>query len=342
MMNSKPDISDGPHIVALTGATGYVGGRLAPRLLEAGYHVRCLVRSPDKLTARNWSRDRHIDILEADLTDLARLTEQLRGCDAAYYLVHSMHVVGERYADHDRQLAAVFAEAAERAGVRRIIYLGGLGEMGDDLSEHLSSRREVEQVLARRSVPVTVFRAAMIIGSGSASFEILRYLVERLPVMITPKWVSTESQPIAIRDVLHYLVKCLDAPETIGQTLDIGGPDIMSYRQIMEVMSQELGLRRRLILPVPVLTPRLSSGWIHLITPVGLSAGPPARGGAAQSDGLPRRSRPAAHAATIARSTRGHRRGARQHRHRAHRNHVDRRGRDARRSGLGRRRRVHR
>jgi hypothetical protein len=150
----------------------------------------------------------------------------------------------------------------------RIIYLGGLGEMGAGLSDHLASRREVERALASGSVPVTVLRAAMIIGSGSTSFEILRYLVERLPIMITPKWVSTEAQPIAVRDALHYLIACLDTPETIGRTIDIGGPDIMPYREIMQIMADALGLRRRVILPVPVLTPHLSSLWIHLVTPV--------------------------------------------------------------------------
>jgi uncharacterized protein YbjT (DUF2867 family) len=192
----------------------------------------------------------------------------MQGCSAAYYLIHSMQAAGREYAQRDIQLAEAFAEAAKRAGVDRIIYLGGLGEMGDHLSEHLSSRRNVEGALGSRGVPVTVLRAAMIIGSGSASFEILRYLVERLPVMVTPKWVSTQNQPIAIRNVLHYLVECLSTPQTIGQTLDIGGPDVMTYRQLMQVMAQALGLPRRWIIPVPVLTPRLSSMWIHLVTPV--------------------------------------------------------------------------
>jgi hypothetical protein len=165
-------------------------------------------------------------------------------------------------------LARLFARCAESAGLERIIYLGGLGETGDGLSRHLSSRREVEAALASGSVPVTVFRAAMIIGSGSASFEILRYLVERLPVMVTPKWVSTECQPIAIQDALHYLIACLGVPETIGKTLDIGGADVMRYREVLQVTARSIGLRKRFILPVPVLTPKLSSLWIHLITPI--------------------------------------------------------------------------
>lgn len=165
-------------------------------------------------------------------------------------------------------LAERFAQAAQQACVERIIYLGGLGELGENLSEHLASRREVERALASTGVPVTTLRAAMIIGSGSASFEILRYLVERLPIMVTPKWVSTESQPIAVRNVLHYLVACLQTPETIGEALDIGGPDVLTYKALMHIMAEEAGLRRRVILPVPVLTPRLSSAWIHLVTPL--------------------------------------------------------------------------
>jgi uncharacterized protein YbjT (DUF2867 family) len=260
--------SEEQKTVFLTGATGYVGGRLAPRLLEAGYRVRCLVRSERKLKARPWASDPRVEVIEGNILDIDRVAEGLRGCLAAYYLVHSMLVAGDDYAEHDRKLAAAFAEAADRAGVPRIVYLGGLGEIGDDLSQHLASRREVEAVLENAPVPVTVFRAAMIIGSGSASFEILRYLVERLPVMVTPRWVSTECQPISIRNVVNYMVSCLDVPETVGQTLDIGGPDVLTYRRLMEIMAEELGLRHRFVVPVPVLTPRLSSLWIHLVTPV--------------------------------------------------------------------------
>ena len=254
--------------VLVTGATGYVGGRLVPRLLEAGYRVRCVARSRPKLVARRWASDPRVEIVEADLADAHATTAALRGCQAAYYLVHSMVATGASYADADRRLAETFATATARAGVGRIIYLGGLGEQGQGLSEHLSSRREVERVLAAGPVPVTVLRAAMIIGAGSASFEILRYLVERLPIMITPRWVMTPSQPIAIGNVLAYLVACLAVPATVGRTLDIGGPDVVTYVELMRVMSEERGLRRRLVLPVPVLTPRLSSLWIHLVTPV--------------------------------------------------------------------------
>jgi uncharacterized protein YbjT (DUF2867 family) len=254
--------------ILVTGATGYVGGRLVSRLLEAGHRVRCLARAAGKLAARSWASDPRVEIAEADLRDEARIAAAMSGCGAAYYLVHSMVSTGALYAEEDRRMALGFARAAERAGLGRIIYLGGLGEAGPDLSEHLRSRREVERALASGRVPVTVLRAAMIIGSGSASFEILRYLVERLPVMLTPRWLRTESQPIAVDNVLGYLVGCLSTPETVGRTLDIGGPDILSYRDLMRITAQELGLRRRLVVPVPVLTPRLSSLWIHLVTPL--------------------------------------------------------------------------
>jgi uncharacterized protein YbjT (DUF2867 family) len=254
--------------VAIAGATGYIGGRLAPRLLDSGYSLRCLVRSSRKLEERKWVHDLRVEVLETDLSDAESVAHNLEGCDAAFYLVHSMTSAGATYADKDRQLASTFAVAARNAGVERIVYLGGLGETGPDLSEHLSSRREVEKALASAGVPVTVLRAAMIVGSGSASFEIMRYLVERLPIMITPKWVSTPCQPIAVRNVIRYLVGTLSRPEMAGGVFDIGGPDVLCYRDIMRVMAEELGLRPRWIIPVPVLSPRLSSYWIHLITPL--------------------------------------------------------------------------
>lgn len=254
--------------IAVTGATGYIGGRLVPRLLEAGYRVRCLVRSPMKLRDRAWASHPQLEIFTADLANEASTRASLEGCPAAYYLVHSMISAGKGYAAHDLQLARAFAAAARKAGVARILYLGGLGETGAGLSEHLSSRREVEAALEESGVPVTVFRAAMIIGSGSASFEILRYLVERLPVMVTPRWVSTPCQPIAVRNVIHYLAAALACPQTTGETFDIGGPEVLTYREILDIMGEELGVGRRLILPVPVLTPRLSSYWIHLVTPL--------------------------------------------------------------------------
>ncbi len=255
-------------LVFVTGATGYIGGRLVPRLLEAGCGVRCLARSAEKLASRPWSGSDGVEIIEGDAGDPAVLRGGMSGCEAAFFLVHSMVAAGADYASRDREMARSFGRAAADAGVARIIYLGGLGETGADLSRHLSSRREVEGALAAGGVPVTVLRAAMIIGSGSASFEILRYLVERLPVMVTPRWVQTPCQPIAVRDVLGYLVACLASPATAGRTLDIGGPDVCTYRELMVTLAEVEGLPRRLIVPVPVLTPRLSSLWIHLVTPL--------------------------------------------------------------------------
>lgn len=255
-------------VVAVAGATGYIGGRLVPALLDSGYTVCCLARSPDKLRDRSWSRNPALDIRKVDLADLSATTLVLEGCTAAFYLVHSMMSAGARYSDQDRVLAETFAQAAKNAGVSRIVYMGGLGETGSGLSEHLASRREVEHALGSAGVPVTVLRAAMIIGSGSASFEILRYLVERLPVMVTPKWVRTPCEPIAVQNVIPYLVAVLRVPETIGGVFDIGGSEVLCYRDIMRIVAEELRLPPRWIIPVPVLTPRISSWWIHLITPL--------------------------------------------------------------------------
>jgi uncharacterized protein YbjT (DUF2867 family) len=257
-----------PELVLVTGATGYIGGRLVPALLESGYRVRCLARSPRKLQGRPWSEHPRVEIVRGDVGDARSLLRAMEGCAFAYYLVHSMIAVGASYREHDRELARTFGRCAEQAGIRRIVYLGGLGETGEHLSEHLTSRRETEEALAESKVPVTVLRAAMIVGSGSASFEILRYLVERLPVMVTPRWVGTECQPIAVRNVLHYLVTCLETDETTGKVLDIGGPEVLTYRELMSVMARVRGLRTRIVIPVPVLTPRLSSLWIHLVTPI--------------------------------------------------------------------------
>lgn len=265
----------GGSTILVTGATGYIGGRLAPRLVERGYRVRCLVRSEAKLRARPWANHERVEIVAGDASDEETVGGAMIGCAAAYYLVHSMDTAGPEYRERDRRIAEAFGRAGADSGVSRIIYLGGLGETGEGLSEHLASRREVEEALGRGGVPVTVLRAAMIIGSGSASFEILRYLVERLPIMVTPRWVSTESQPIAIRDVLFYLISALETPETIGRKIDIGGPEVWSYARVMREMALALGVPRRVVIPVPVLTPRLSSLWIHLVTPLRASIARP-------------------------------------------------------------------
>jgi len=254
--------------ILVTGSTGYVGGRLAPLLLQHGYRVRAAARSPDKLRGRPWSSHPDVELVTLDAMDRESCVEALRGCRVAYYLIHSMSPQHKDFAEADRTAAANMVFAAEQAGLQRIIYLGGLGDTEDQLSEHLRSRAEVASILRSGKVPVTVLRAAMIIGSGSASFESLRYLVDRLPMMITPRWVRTLSQPIAITDVLYYLVGCLEHDELAGEVLDIGGPDVATYRQLMEMYAEEAGLPKRLIIPVPVFTPKLSSYWIHLVTPV--------------------------------------------------------------------------
>ena len=207
--------------VLVCGATGYVGGRLVPKLLERGLSVRCLVRSPEKLRAFPWCNAPRLEVIEGNLDDVQKVQAAAEGVDVAYYLVHAMISAGQDYAQRDRELAGKFVDGLKESGCQRIIYLGGLGELGPDLSKHLHSRREVAEILQTSHCSTTVFRAAMIIGSGSASFEILRYLVERLPIMITPKWVKMETQPIAIRDVLRYLVECLDLPQTAGRTISV-------------------------------------------------------------------------------------------------------------------------
>ncbi|MGE5842048.1 MAG: SDR family oxidoreductase [Deltaproteobacteria bacterium] len=261
--------------VLVTGSTGYVGGRLVPQLLSSGHRVRVLGRSLDKLRSRPWAGHSLLEMAQADALDLDSMKAAAKGCWAAFYLVHSMTTRHKDFAKADRKAAVNMAKAASDAGMKKIIYLGGLGEETDSLSEHLKSRTEVAKILQSGSVPTTFLRAAMILGSGSASFEILRYLAERLPVMITPKWVMNPVQPIAIRNVLNYLQGCLENDETTGGTFDIGGPDVLTYQRLLEIYAEEAGLPKRWIIPVPVLTPRLSSLWIHLITPVPASIARP-------------------------------------------------------------------
>ncbi|NJQ01676.1 SDR family oxidoreductase [Streptomyces zingiberis] len=252
----------------VTGASGYVGGRLVPALLEAGHSVRCLARTPAKLRDHPWAG--RAEVVRGDVTDAASVRSAMRGMDVAYYLVHSLGG-GPDFEERDRRAATVFAGEARRAGLSRIVYLGGLTPAGvpeQDLSPHLRSRAEVGRILLECEVPAAVLRAAVVIGSGSASFEMLRHLTERLPAMVTPRWVRTPIQPIAVRDVLRYLVGCARLPAEVNRAFDVCGPDVLTYREMMRQYARVAGLPRRLVLPVPVLSPRLSSLWIGLVTPV--------------------------------------------------------------------------
>ena len=251
-------------LILVTGATGYVGGRLVPRLLGAGRRVRVLVRDPRRLEGRDWAE--HVDVVAGDVLRPETLAASLEGVDVAYYLVHSM-AKGEGFHERDLVAARAFASAALAAGVSRLIYLGGLGDPAADLSRHLRSRQETGEALREAGVPVTEFRAAVVVGSGSISFEMIRYLTERVPVMVCPQWVYTRVQPIAVDDLLRYLVSALDVPESAGRVVEVGGTDVLTYGEMMLGYARARGLRRRLQ-PVPVLTPKLSSYWVHLVTPI--------------------------------------------------------------------------
>lgn len=257
------------NLILVTGATGYVGGRLVPRLLEAGCRVRVLARDPGRLQGRPWFDQ--VQVVKGDVLRPETLLPAMAGVDAAYYMIHSMQRADNNGADefHARDLRAAraFGQIAAATQVKRIIYLGGLGDPEADLSRHLRSRQETGEALRESGVPVTEFRAAVIVGSGSASFEMIRNLTERLPAMICPKWLYTRVQPIGIRNVLDYLVAALDVPESAGRIIEIGGADVLTYGEMMLGYAKVRGLRRWLI-PVPVLTPRLSSYWVHWVTPI--------------------------------------------------------------------------
>ncbi|MET0884295.1 MAG: SDR family oxidoreductase [Acidimicrobiales bacterium] len=243
-----------------------MGGRLVPRLAEEGHEVRCLTRKPEKLAGVPWAEQ--VEVVAGDALDPTSLAEPMAGIEVVYYLVHSIGT-GGHFEDTDRRAATNVAEAAKAAGVQRIVYLGGLVPGEDETaSAHLASRAEVGQIFLDSGVPTVVLQAGVIIGSGSASFEMLRYLTERLPVMVTPRWVSSRVQPIAVRDVLTYLVGVLDVPEGTNRHFDVGGPDVLTYREMMGRYAAVAGLRHRVIIPVRVLSPWLSSQWVNLVTPV--------------------------------------------------------------------------
>ena len=264
--------SSAPRVALVTGVTGYLGARLVPELLRAGWQVRVLSRSPDKLQGRPWLAD--VQVVEGDAGDTADLARALGGVAVAYYLLHSMDGGGD-FADRDRELARSFTQAAAAAGVGRIVYLGGLHPDDQRLSPHLSSRKEVGDIFLSGPVPATVLQAAVILGSGSASFEMLRHLTERLPAMVAPQWLLNRIQPIAVRDVLRFLVGAADMPSDVNRTFDIGGPDVLTYRQMVQRFAGLAGLRRRLIVTVPVLTPRLAGHWVRLVTPVPIGLAKP-------------------------------------------------------------------
>ena len=260
---ARPDGT--PPRALVIGATGYIGGRLVPRLLAAGYAVRVLARDPTRLGAFEWG-DR-VEVVAGDATDAAAVASAVPDVDVLYYLVHSMSS-GKGFADADRTAAETVAEGAAAAGVGRIVYLGGLHPDGVELSPHLRSRVEVGEAFLGSGVPTLVLQAGVVIGSGSASFEMVRHLTEVLPYMPAPKWVRNRIQPIAVRDVLHYLLGAARVPADVNRAVDIGGPDVLRYGQMMNGYAVEAGLRQRPIATLPVLTPRLASHWVNLVTPI--------------------------------------------------------------------------
>ena len=260
-MNSKS--------ILVTGATGYVGGRLIPRLLESGYRVKAMARSLAKLKYRPWAQDPRVELAEGDILDPVSLKRSATGCCAAFYLIHGIHSQKNVLSETKRRAARNMAVAAAEADLKRIIYLAELGtETDSQRRRHLQTGDEVAHILQSGPVPTTVLYAAFILGSGSASFEILRYLVDRMPLMILPRWGNQTCQPIAIRNVLNYLTGCLENEQTTGKTFDIGGPDVLTFRKLMEVYAEEAHLPRRLMIPGPFIPTGLSAYWIHLISPV--------------------------------------------------------------------------
>lgn len=265
-------MSDNKKIL-VTGVTGYIGGRLVPELLTKGYSVRVLSRDAERLEGRDWINE--VEVVEGDVLKPESLHGVMKDVDVAYYMIHSMSGNSDAdFHERDMQAARNFGEVAHQNGVDRILYLGGLGNQDDNLSEHLSSRQKTGEVLRESGVAVTEFRAAIVVGSGSKSFEMIRYLTERVPIMISPKWVYSKVQPIAIRNVLQYLVLAIEKPDTKDQIIEIGGSSIITYADMMKVYAEIKGLKRILI-PVPFLSPALSSHWVHWMTPVPASLARP-------------------------------------------------------------------
>ncbi|WP_426995697.1 SDR family oxidoreductase [Pseudarthrobacter sp. N5] len=271
-----------PQAVVL-GSTGYIGGRLVPRLLDAGYDVRVLVRHANRLTDVPWASK--VDVVTGDLEDLNSLRSAFASADVLYYLVHSMGPSSRRrsFEQTERLCAGNVARAAADAGAGRIIYLGGLHPEGTQLSRHLRSRKEVGEILLNSSVPTVVLQAGVVIGSGSASFEMIRQLTEVLPFMVAPRWVRNKVQPMAIRDVLYYLVAAAGLPTSLNRTFDLGGPDVLRYDQMMNGYAAEAGLRHRPVVALPVLTPWLASQWVNLVTPIPRSLAVPLIGSLQQN-----------------------------------------------------------
>lgn len=249
----------------VTGSTGYIGGRLIPVLLERGHKVRAMARTPKKLDEVPWRSD--VEVAEGDLTRPDTLVEAFAGIDVIFYLAHSMGT-SDDFVEEERRAATNVVEAARTAGVRRIVYLSGLHPAGADLSKHLESRTAVGDILLSSGIETVVLQAGVVIGSGSASFEMIRHLTERLPVMTTPKWVHNKIQPIAVRDVLHYLAEAATVPVPTSRTWDIGGPDVLEYGEMMQTYAEVAGLRRRRMLVLPFLTPTIASWWVGLVTPI--------------------------------------------------------------------------
>lgn len=247
--------------ILILGASGYIGGNLIPELLKQGHQVKAFVRKlPDQVTG-------DYEFFEGDAASYEDIEKAVQGIDCIYYFIHSMRSNDENFADLDKKIAENVMKAAQGSSVKRIIYLGALGEKVKSKSAHLKSRHQVAEILGSSSIPLTEFRAAVIVGNGSVSFEMIKYLVNRLPVMICPRWIHVKTQPIYINDVIYYLSNCLNVKETEGKIIDIGGPDIISYMDMMKIVASESG-RKRLFFSVPVLTPKLSSLWVNLVTPI--------------------------------------------------------------------------